>query len=345
MDFSVGQEVRVKATGEIGEILEIQPEGILMIDIDGDDIPVPMDYVEPYHEEEARYAPNPTQRRAQQLHPDVVKGRSEVTDTGVILAFETRYNIDGDPEKYRVYLINDTLRDVVFDFRLSAPKGFHSKKLNGVVCSNTAFPLYELLVDALNDNPRFGFDLWPTGTDGSRGAKIKAEVKVKPKTFFNREGFAPVINNGEALVYTLATADEVLERVKEEGNDLREYTRQKLNERRQKKLVQQLAQKYAVREKAAFPKDIDLHIEKLVPYSDDLNPSEILEIQLDAFEQYIEEAIRVGVESVYVIHGGGKGTLRNKVCKRLERNAYVHKLEGGFHHGYGAGATKVIFKK
>lgn len=339
--------MRVRATGEVGEVLEIMPDGMLLLDLDGDDIPVHTDDVEPWRADYAAYARpvNPTQKRAQQLHPEVIRGRFEVSNKGLILAFETRYDMEGDPEKYRVYLINDTPRDVVFDFKLSAPKADHRLKLNSVINSNTAFPLYELRVDALNDNPRFAFELWPVGTDGSRGAKLIEEVKVKPKTFFNRRGYAPVIHNQEALVYTLATTEAILGQLKSTEEDLREYTRQKLNERRQQQLLASFVRKYAVREKASFPKDVDLHIEKLVPYSDDLKPHEILELQLEAFDRYLEEAIRVGADSVHIIHGGGKGTLRREICKRLDRSEYVHRYVGGFHNGYGLGATEVIFKK
>lgn len=201
-------------------------------------------------------------------------------------------------------------------------------------------------LDVLNDCPRFTFLLWPALTDGSKGQRIEVAVKLKPKAFFNNErvGFAPVINNAEAYLYPVVTHKQVMG-IESDKEDLRDYTRKLANERRQQQLMDNLARKYAVREKAAFPKDIDLHIDKLVEYSDDLKPHEMLEIQLESFEQYLDRAIRVGMDSVFVIHGGGKGTLRREITKRAQNNPYVHKVDSGYHNGYGLGATEIIFKK
>lgn len=97
MNFSVGQEVRVKRTGEIGEIIEVHLDGMLLLDLDGDDIPVAKEDVEPYHPEYEAYYPKPnaTLARAHQLHPEVIKGRQAITHKGVLLAFETRYDDEG----------------------------------------------------------------------------------------------------------------------------------------------------------------------------------------------------------------------------------------------------------
>ncbi len=61
------------------------------------------------------------------------------------------------------------------------------------------------------------------------------------------------------------------------------------------------------------------------------------------FEAYIDEAVRQGVERVFIIHGIGKGHLRNLITSNLIRNPNVITFKNEYHPRYGHGATEVIF--
>ena len=73
------------------------------------------------------------------------------------------------------------------------------------------------------------------------------------------------------------------------------------------------------------------------------NNAEILRIQLTHFNQFLEKAIRLGVKSAFVIHGVGKGKLKNEIATRLMNHPQVKTFKNEFHPKYGFGATEIIF--
>jgi len=61
------------------------------------------------------------------------------------------------------------------------------------------------------------------------------------------------------------------------------------------------------------------------------------------FDRFIDKAIRLGVPRVYVIHGIGKGKLKNMIASRLIQIPEVQTFKNEYHPRYGWGATEVIF--
>lgn len=57
----------------------------------------------------------------------------------------------------------------------------------------------------------------------------------------------------------------------------------------------------------------DLHIEKLHSNSEELNPFEILDYQIKAADRFITQAKRLNRKKIVLIHGKGKGVLKNKI--------------------------------
>lgn len=280
--------------------------------------------------------------REKVLHPTILKNKAEVSNKGVLVGFETRYNIDGDVEKYKIYLINDTLRDVVFEFILELKNGFRVK-VNGLSSSNTAFPLGELMYDELNEAPHLIFKCWATRLNGERDQRIDKTLKIKPKQFFKKLTIAPVLK-GEAHVYELLPDLPALEE-KNKTESLEEYTQRIAEERRMQRVQEEFYKAFSLQDRVHFSEEIDLHIEALSDNPKALKNNEKLQLQVKAFEEYIEKAILMDVERVYIIHGLGKGRLRDIVASHLLRNKYVATFNNNYHPKYGFGATEVIFKK
>ncbi len=87
--------------------------------------------------------------------------------------------------------------------------------------------------------------------------------------------------------------------------------------------------------------EIDLHIEKLVKDHKDIQPHEMLYIQIDYFEKSLENAIASGMEKIIFIHGTGNGTLRNEIHKRLSKNKLIKYFKDAQKEKFGYGATLV----
>lgn len=92
------------------------------------------------------------------------------------------------------------------------------------------------------------------------------------------------------------------------------------------------------------PKEIDLHIEEIVKDYSELEPEDILHIQLNHFEKKLEQAVIQGYEQITFIHGIGNGNLRNSIHKKLSNYPHIKYFEDAQKEKFGYGATKVYFK-
>ena len=61
---------------------------------------------------------------------------------------------------------------------------------------------------------------------------------------------------------------------------------------------------------ANFKNEIDLHAEHLIDKPSDWTAKEILDFQIKTLDKYLDQAIGMNIEQVFVIHGIGKGSLK-----------------------------------
>ena len=69
-----------------------------------------------------------------------------------------------------------------------------------------------------------------------------------------------------------------------------------------------------------------------------------IEYQLDAMERALDNAIAKGKVELRIIHGIGKGKLRDEIHKALSKHPQVKSFENAHHSRYGWGSTIVYFK-
>jgi hypothetical protein len=91
-------------------------------------------------------------------------------------------------------------------------------------------------------------------------------------------------------------------------------------------------------------KEVDLHIEKLRDDHAFLSKTEILDIQLQAFQRNLDAAIAHKFSDMIFIHGLGNGTLKNLIHKTVSKHPQVKTFKDAFKEKFGYGATEVIFK-
>jgi hypothetical protein len=90
--------------------------------------------------------------------------------------------------------------------------------------------------------------------------------------------------------------------------------------------------------------EVDLHIEKLISDHTALSPSEMLDIQIKAFEKNLENALATGMEEIIFIHGAGNGVLKNHIHKYLSGNKEIKFFKDARKEKFGYGATEVRLK-
>ena len=86
--------------------------------------------------------------------------------------------------------------------------------------------------------------------------------------------------------------------------------------------------------------EVDLHAEKLInnPYS----AENILEIQLRHVSQVLFENRNKRGLKIVLIHGNGKGILKNEILKFLKRHYPTFKISDASMSKYGTGAINVV---
>lgn len=94
--------------------------------------------------------------------------------------------------------------------------------------------------------------------------------------------------------------------------------------------------------------EIDLHIEELVDSHTHMSNTEIVQKQLSVLKSFLDKAQKNGIKRCVVIHGKGKGVLKEEIrnyCYKLKQDNDVRlEFVDADYSNYGmGGATEIIF--
>jgi hypothetical protein len=156
---------------------------------------------------------------------------------------------------------------------------------------------------------------------------LNKKLKFKASSFFKSKQQVPLLNK-EGFLFRL---DE--ENLKFNPEEIRD----KMFESK----VPQISSGRIIEKPSA---EVDLHIEKLVGDHSPFTPSEILNIQIKAFEKNLENAIATGMEKIIFIHGAGNGVLKTHIHKHLSSNKEIKFFKDAQKEKFGYGATHVQLK-
>ncbi|WP_298650712.1 DUF2027 domain-containing protein [uncultured Proteiniphilum sp.] len=90
--------------------------------------------------------------------------------------------------------------------------------------------------------------------------------------------------------------------------------------------------------------EIDLHINELLDTTAGMSNADILEYQLNKFNEVMNEHIHRKNHKIVFIHGRGDGVLRNAILKELKKNYPKCFYQDASFSEYGYGATMVTVK-
>ncbi|XOD69558.1 MAG: Smr/MutS family protein [Flavobacteriales bacterium AspAUS03] len=99
-------------------------------------------------------------------------------------------------------------------------------------------------------------------------------------------------------------------------------------------------QKIRSKSKQDQPFEIDLHIDKLIDFSQRFSNHEMLQIQLDTAQKAIEKAMKKNRKRLIFIHGHGQGVLRRELYCLLENYPNIRYFDASFQK-YKFGATEI----
>ena len=340
MAFKIDQRVRMKRTENVGTVTRVMPGNVVHVKLDGGlgHIPIPAEALEP-EPPAAPAQPKPTP--ALPPKPVEVTKESLRADNGIQLAFDPQLNNEAEPVAYEVYLLNSTGQKVIYELKVLTGSDLRWTK-TGLLEAGKKKRLDAVEYRWLNEKLICEVDVRTVLVAGT-GPRHFEKLRIKPAQFFAKYVDVPELYR-EAHLYpvfaTLATSPAPASAPNEPS--LKALTKQQIAKRPvaqpQKKLTQT-----DIQAKLEFQETLDLHLTNLVEDITTVPRHEVLPLQLKTFDEYIDRALKLGVDSVFIIHGVGNGVLKRAIHSRLHRVKFIRDFKNEYHHKYGFGATEIIF--
>lgn len=339
MKFSIGDKVRLKQTGDEGEVVSLLNDKMAEVSVGGTVFPAFTDELEhPYLE----WFTNKATRKKkislpEQLPVEKITARIPKLAKGTYLSFIPVFADDAFDEVVdylKIYLVNELPFDIKYTYeqRVGENSIF---KLDGVIHAFGNIYLHNVPYANMNDKPKFHWKL--AHHTNIKIAPAEGMLRIKPEKLF--EHINQVISKNEPAFSYQLIADFLPEPVKPLPNEnfpepLKPIIKEKTAKDKFTSINNLEPAKY----------ELDLHIEALVKNLNGLTNSDMLKIQLDTLEKYLHLAIVHRQHSMVVIHGLGKGTLKEEVHKVLKRTPEVGRYKNEWSAKYGFGATEIVFR-
>lgn len=324
----------MKRTENYGEVTNLLPGDLVQVKLDGGlgDIPIPAEALEPAPVVEKGPAPPPQQQTNQQVNEG----------NGIQIAFDPMTNNEAEPVAYEVYLLNSTPHKIIYEFKALTHADRRWAKV-GQMEPFTKKRLDTVEYRWLNEKLSCELDV-RTVVPGGTGPRQFQKVSIKGKQFFGKYVDVPELYR-EAHLYSVfpkLSQPTSAPAAAPKGPTLKAITKRQMAQK-PPKAAPVKPRRNEIRAKLDFDNAIDLHLEALVRDPESVPRDQVLTTQLKYFENYLQMALKLGVDNIFIIHGVGDGILKREVHKRLEKTRFVRKFKNEYHKKYGYGATEVIF--
>lgn len=333
MKFSIGDKVLLKRTGEEGHVVSYINNQMMEIEINSVHFPVFIDEIDhPYLKWFTdKKSKKPKKSAPEQLPVEKEKFRKPRMAKGIYLSFLPVFkteDMEDIVDHLKIYLLNETPYDIrlSYDVRFSNESSFsHEGKLHAF----GHLYLHNISYDDMNDQPRLHWQI--KDADDKSKAVEEGVLRIRPAKLFEHINEL-LLNNEPSFAYRLIEDFSVKAAEQTAGfippppkkNELKKPSKMGLHD---------------------LPRhELDLHIEKLVDSTKGLSNTDMLHIQLSTLQRYLHLAILHRQQRMVIIHGLGKGVLRDEVHKLLKETPEVEKYSDGWHGNYGFGATEVWFR-
>ena len=311
--FKLGDFVRFvdeKREGYVTRVIDAQTLGVT--DTDGFEIPVAVTNLTSVHGHASRADKGETTL--------TVQIDTEFKEVGIYLAVSVDLKASAVAH---LSLINRTSYQLLLTLKTDL-KGFYKGEFASIIQPKTHTQLYSANLGDLEIWPEFVFQ-WLYFSPANLKPKLPQALvkKFRAKDFNGPKNQVPEINAYGWLVQ-LDEQPPIIDAQKLKESFFSANT--------SKAIVAKPAQ------------EIDLHIEKIRDDHQFLNQSEMIDIQLNYFQQMLDAAIANQMSSIVFIHGVGNGTLRHHIHKTIGKHPQVRTFMDARKEKFGFGATEVIFK-
>jgi hypothetical protein len=338
MKFQIGDKVIVQHSNEEGEIVDIIDKKMVMVDVRGVQFPAYIDQLDfPYFKRFTEKKDDPKKNAKKFIDQVSIEKKERISKTadGVWLTFLPVFESDefGDDivDVFKIHLVNNSPLAYHFIYRVqyAGKTGF---ELQNDIYPMKDFYLHDIPFENLNDSPSFELDCSLLKADPQKASHFESSLKPRARQVFQK--IEEIRKKGEAVfsyklfdTYPNQLVEEVVPMDKLTSSGYRIYDASRARQHL---------------EPAKY--EIDLHVEKLTDEWQRLNNFEILTLQLQTLEKWMDLAIAHRQPSLVVIHGLGTGKLRDDIHEILRLKKEVKSFVNQYHPRYGYGATEIFFQ-
>ncbi|MCC6186259.1 MAG: Smr/MutS family protein [Chitinophagaceae bacterium] len=331
MKFSEGDKMLIKRTGEEGFVVTIIDNKMVSVRVGKTVFPIHIDEIDhPYFKwftEKNKENQQKEKKLKEQIPLEKLDFAKPKLATGIHLLFMPVFaNVDMEERvtKVKIFAVNHSHFTVLLKYGVRVNDAIIFTHQANMQPFSDIY-LHHLDWELMQDIPRFEWEL--SELLSSQYTQHKDLLKIKSAKLFAHIT-ALQQQNLPTFQYTL----------------LQEFSLKP----KEKEFVKIEAIVPKTKQKITSIKDIpkyevDLHFEALLPDAKGLTNAEILQIQIATLNKYLQLAISNQQDKMVIVHGIGKGVLRNEVIKILKSNEFVHNIESGWQAGYGFGATIACF--
>lgn len=233
-------------------------------------------------------------------------------------------------EKLKIYLVNNFRISYHFVYKLSF-FGDAEFELKNTVQPFETFYIHDVEFADMSDSPAFEFDFSLTQADKKKADHYETVVKLKPKQLFTK--IEALRQNNEAS-FSYILFDKFPDKIPQDNN----LSLDKLVGKGYKIYNAKDARNHLEPARSV----VDLHIEKLTDDYSRMSNLEILTLQLKTFEKFYYLAVSHLQPTLTIIHGVGKGKLRDEIHDVLKLKKEVSYFVNQYHPRYGYGATEIF---
>lgn len=337
MKFQVGDKVTVLHSNEEAEVVEMINEKMVLVEVRGVKFPAYIDQLDfPYFRRFTEKQKQPQKKEktfVDQLPVEKSKKTTNPLDgcwLRILPVSDTDEFGDEVVESLKIYLVNHTEKDLKFKYNLTY-NGNADFSLGNELPASKDFYLHDIPFENLNDAPLFHFSFMLLHLEKSKESFFETSLKLKAKQVFNRVD--EIRKKGEAS-FAFKLFDQYPDKTPEE--DIPEFNSSG------KKGNKPFDAKQGHQHLEPAKYEVDLHIEKLMQEWKHLSNFEILTLQLNYFEKYLDLALAHHQHNLIVIHGVGTGKLKDEIHEILKTRREVRSFINQYDPRYGYGATEIF---
>jgi len=343
--MKIGDKVRFLNTTGGGIVKGFQGKDIVIVDDDGFDTPMlirEVVVIEPAGEAQVRQSVKPSEvfiTPPKVEEPVIIQETKEGEQITACLAYLPVDIKSLNSTAYECYLVNDSNYFLAVNYMSRNENGWVSRA-SGLIEPNTKLFLEEFEKSDLNELEKICLQYIAYKKEKPFAIKNPCSVELRIDTvkFYKLHSFRENdYFEDEAIIYYLVRKDLPEKELIISAEEISAAMMEK--ETPQRPRIQPIAKKDS---KQII--EVDLHIAELIDNTAGLEPSDILEYQMNKFREVMEQNKKNKGQKIVFIHGKGNGVLKNAILNELNtkyKNVYYQ--DASFRE-YGFGATMITIK-